>query len=292
MPNHELIPESIITSLVKQRNRLLELFTSIANMQKEALDIASNVDYSLSREAATYTDDFRTIFSSVKDAIGDKSKTITSEAYIGDYSIEKINDRIRCSIDAHFWKFLFNRSGLFAKMTLDQRLHMQREIDKDPKAFELETILSTFQYYISHQDQMVMEALVDIFTKLSATYTSNQGKQFNKKIILKSVVTKHYDESLSLTSPSDLKTLVECIWKAALCYRWEYNDQILSASELWVELNNYVKLHADDADELKDIEIYGIQFKLHKNGNAHVVLPDSLLYQINATLAKCSYLPN
>lgn len=88
-------------------------------------------------------------------------------------------------IDACYWERLISQSGLRSSLSASARALWKTKIDTaDVMEFTLENVRDTFETYVAHREELLDEAILELFQGLSWNYASNLPQCFGKKIIL------------------------------------------------------------------------------------------------------------
>jgi len=122
---------------------------------------------------------WRADMSPFKIALGGKEHVFRNYALMDDL------DLVLRRIDACFWERLISQSGLRSSLSASARELWKTKIDTaDVMAFTLENVRETFETYLAHREELLDEAILELFQGLSWDYASNLPQMFGKKVVL------------------------------------------------------------------------------------------------------------
>ena len=205
-------------------------------------------------------------------------------------------------IDAGFWSYLLEQSGMGSFLDATARAAWREAIDKeDVPDLTPESVRATFQKLYAARGEMFERGVCELFRKLSWDYKTNSPVRFGKRMILEwAVSTSKWRNKqgrgctsvhgISHTAADKLDDLVRVM--SILDKKPEPDHRHATYSTLaeqgWMQRTKKGVYMPDDVPTLKATRVFDLfEIKGFLNGNAHVTfLRQDLVDELNRIVAK------
>lgn len=106
---------------------------------------------------------------------------------------------LRRKVDRGLWRHAFDRTGLLQFMDEQARKEFERELEKNPPPFEVETIRSTLISTASNADEMFVRGMVNVLGNLSHDHKTTADRfKIGRKAILQYMIESNYSGGLQV----------------------------------------------------------------------------------------------
>lgn len=106
--------------------------------------------------------------------------------------------QIRKEMDRRLWSAAFDKTGFMQLMDAEAKRRFEADLDKDPPAFTMDNVRSTFASLFQDAETMYARGIVNVFLRLSKAYKTNRKEPFKvaRKAILGYMVESNYSGGL------------------------------------------------------------------------------------------------
>lgn len=205
-----------------------------------------------------------------------------------DFTAEDGATRQIKTMDAHYWRALMDRSGLFTFMDAEARAKWHADIDKgNVPELTHKNITATFQGLYGARGEMFERGVVALFKKLSWHYKTNTPVKLGKRIVLTRLVStmggragKLWLQGIEHDGANKLDDLVRVMSVLDGKPEPDHREGAYHACEReqWMR----------DGSGVNVVELHGLlSIKGFKNGNGHVLfLREDLVDKLNKIISK------
>lgn len=259
--NLDIVPSVSIENLLGQRDAIVVRLRAIHDTLNEAQTLAGV-------------------------ALGEAPYNLNLVIYGGRHTVDTesgIQELIKL-VDAKFWGFLLDKSGLRTFLDAGAREKWDRGIrENNVPALTYENITATFKHLYQTRGDMFERGVVEVFRSLSWDYKTNSPRMFGKRIILTHAVEvwKHGGETHgpSHSGANKLDDLVRVFSVLDNHPEPDHRDGV------WYTLNNLKWMAHRGGSNNADLKFFHIRG--YKNSNAHVTFRRlDLVDKLNQILAK------
>lgn len=179
-PEHALVPQSEITSIVSARDAALKRMAEASDTLERA--------FGMSEEAA----DLRKLATGGETfSLNDRTKDEHyGRLFRGYYDRDKSLTLFRAELDASVWQHLFNRTGMFDMMDMTAKEEWRKTLMNDVPEVTLENIFATLETVGRDADLIFKRGLAKVFMKLDRRFRSHDGFKVGSRIILTNVFSE------------------------------------------------------------------------------------------------------
>lgn len=149
------------------------------------------VDYCTTREEV-----LKKVFEAYRmvDACKDSLEQLGQYLFPSDYDCRFSEEGFRKQLDQRLWRQAFDYTGFMQIMDREAKAEFLAEVDRNPPAFTVQNIRSTFLSISQQAETLFARGLVNVFLRLSDKHKSNTKEPFkvNRKAVLTYMVEKDW----------------------------------------------------------------------------------------------------
>jgi hypothetical protein len=291
---YELTESKLLDQLIVKRAQLIKTYCDAVKLQQAALRLADEMNNLIPDTHRGYIDDFSTVFIHIAGQLGEHTnrRALPRECNIARMSESDLIHVVTKSVDAQLWSVLFNRLGIFTLMSAEIKAKYRQQFNENPAPFDIEHVHGTMAQIHQNQGAMLIESMLDFVTGQSKHYASNSTRAFTKKIIIENAFSQSmFGDQLNLQTHEKLQTLLTLISRWVYRQRMSVKSNGVQFSEIWDALINKLQEIGLDWDQLRCLQIDGLEFRFFKKGTVHVLISDEMLYHLNKKLSETNTLP-